>query len=75
MTALSVAIAAATHRTRDDVLLEPRAMVFAGAGTPLVGVVEEAHVRAATLQRHVQRAQRQCRSLSTLIAQPTTKRE
>ena len=40
-------------------LLETRPIVFAGVGAALVGVVQQARLRAAPLQRHVERPQRE----------------
>src|SRR6266571_687643 len=54
-----VAVAAAAHAARDAVLLEHGPIVLAGVSASLVGVVQQAGVWTAPLQRHLERLDRQ----------------
>src|SRR4029079_9084993 len=54
-----VAIAPSAHRAHDPMLLEARPIVLAGIGAALVGVRQEPGVWTASLQGHVQGAQRE----------------
>ena len=53
-----VAIAASTHTARDALGVEDVLVVLAGVGTPLIGMMEEPRVRAASLERHLERPDR-----------------
>src|SRR5215207_6748750 len=52
-----VAVAAPAHRTRDAAPIEPPLVVLAGVRAPLIRVMQQAQLRAAPLQRHVERLQ------------------
>src|SRR6266851_8731489 len=68
-------IAAAAHAARDAMGFENRLVILTRIWTPAVGVMQEATLGAPTLQRHLQRRDRQVSIVRRADGPPHDKRE